>query len=51
MNPTIESAPVLEARGLVKRYGALTALDRVDLTVRAGEAVAIMGASGSGKTT
>lgn len=51
MNPTIDSAPVLEARGLVKRYGPLTALDRVDLTVRAGEAVAIMGASGSGKTT
>ncbi|MFB8892097.1 ABC transporter ATP-binding protein [Microbacterium plantarum] len=51
MNPTIDSAPVLEAHGLVKRYGALTALDRVDLTVRAGEAVAIMGASGSGKTT
>jgi putative ABC transport system ATP-binding protein len=48
---TTDPAPVLEARGLVKRYGSLTALDRVDLTVRAGEAVAIMGASGSGKTT
>lgn len=48
---TTDTAPVLEARGLVKRYGSLTALDRVDLTVRAGEAVAIMGASGSGKTT
>lgn len=51
MTTPLSSAPVLEARGLVKRYGSLTALDRVDLTVRAGEAVAIMGASGSGKTT
>ncbi|SDQ30799.1 ABC transporter ATP-binding protein [Microbacterium sp. cf332] len=51
MNTAIDSTPVLEARGLVKRYGPLTALDQVDLSVHAGEAVAIMGASGSGKTT
>ncbi|MEH3089999.1 MAG: ABC transporter ATP-binding protein [Microbacterium arborescens] len=51
MNTATDTLPVLEARGLVKRYGSLTALDRVDLSVRAGEAVAIMGASGSGKTT
>ena len=51
MDTVTDSLPVLEARGLVKRYGALTALDRVDLSVHAGEAVAIMGASGSGKTT
>ncbi|MDD7961315.1 ABC transporter ATP-binding protein [Microbacterium thalli] len=51
MTTPLSSAPVLEAHGLVKRYGSLTALDRVDLTVAAGEAVAITGASGSGKTT
>jgi len=42
---------VLEAQGLVKRYGDAVALDGVDLTVRVGESLAIMGASGSGKTT
>lgn len=51
MNVTAPALPVLVARGLVKRYGPVTALGGVDLTVRAGEAVAIMGASGSGKTT
>lgn len=51
MDTVITPTSVLEARGLVKRYGPLTALDGVDLTVRTGEAVAIMGASGSGKTT
>jgi signal transduction histidine kinase/ABC-type multidrug transport system ATPase subunit/GAF domain-containing protein len=36
---------------LTVRYGALTALDGVDLTVRAGEVVAIAGENGAGKTT
>ena len=44
-------APVLAARGLMKSYGPTRALDGVDLTVHAGESVAIMGPSGSGKTT
>lgn len=44
-------APILAARGLRKSYGTTHALDGVDLTVAAGESVAIMGPSGSGKTT
>ncbi len=46
-----DDAPVLDARGICKRFGALTVLDGVDLTVPAGEAVGIVGPNGAGKTT
>ncbi len=42
---------LLEADGLTARYGQITALDAVTLEVRAGEAVALVGANGAGKTT
>ncbi|HEY4351484.1 MAG TPA: amino acid ABC transporter permease/ATP-binding protein [Paraburkholderia sp.] len=37
--------------GLNKRYGKQTVLDRFDLTVQAGEVIALLGPSGSGKST
>lgn len=47
--------PIIEVRNVCKRVadaaGELTILDGIDLTVRAGESVAIVGASGSGKST
>ncbi|WP_037912769.1 ABC transporter ATP-binding protein [Actinacidiphila yeochonensis] len=43
--------PLLTATGLRKSYGRTPALDGADLTVRAGEVVAVMGPSGSGKST
>ena len=43
-------APV-ELRGLVKRYGDLTAVDNVDLTVEAGDVYGYLGPNGAGKTT
>ena len=45
------SDPVVEIRGVSKRYGALTALDRVDLEIRRGEIFALLGPNGAGKTT
>ena len=41
----------LDALGITVRYGAFTALDAVDLSVRAGEVLALLGPSGCGKTT
>ena len=43
--------PVIQTVHLYKRFGAVTALDDVNITVARGEFVAIMGSSGSGKTT
>lgn len=43
--------PALALRGLVKRFGALAAVDGVDLTVAPGEFVTLLGPSGCGKTT
>src|SRR5882757_6615676 len=42
---------VIEVRGMTKRFGELTAVDHVDLTVRAGEIYGFLGPNGSGKTT
>jgi len=42
---------VLELKNLTKTYGGFTAVDNIDLTVRDGEIVALLGESGCGKTT
>jgi len=42
---------VLVCQGVTKRFGALKAVDRVDLTVRRGELHSIIGPNGAGKTT
>ncbi len=42
---------LLDARGVVKRFGGLTAVDRVDISVGSAEMVGLIGPNGSGKTT
>ncbi|UNX53685.1 ABC transporter ATP-binding protein [Georgenia sp. TF02-10] len=49
--PTPADPPVLAARDLVVQHGPVTALRRVNLTVRAGEVVAVMGRNGAGKSS
>jgi len=45
------TAPVLEARGLVKLFGRVIALDSVDLDLYPGEILAVIGDNGAGKST
>ncbi len=47
----MSDAPPVEARGLVKRYGEIMAVDHVDLEVARGDVFGYLGPNGAGKTT
>src|SRR3984893_15012011 len=49
MNATLK--PVLEARGVIKRYVSVTALDGVDFELLPGEIMAVIGDNGAGKSS
>ncbi|HWA17013.1 MAG TPA: ABC transporter ATP-binding protein [Gemmatimonadales bacterium] len=44
-------APLVEARGLSRRYGAVRALDGIDLLLQRGEVLLLLGPNGAGKST
>src|SRR3954463_16187316 len=48
---TTHNATIFQARGLVKRYGSVTALDGTDFDLRAGEILAVIGDNGAGKSS
>ncbi|MGC1213513.1 MAG: ABC transporter ATP-binding protein [Micromonospora sp.] len=45
------SQPLIQARGLVKRFGDFTAVDGIDVEVRPGEAFGFLGPNGAGKSS
>ena len=48
---TAANEPVLSLRGISKHFGAVSALTNIDLDVRSGEVVALVGDNGAGKST
>lgn len=52
-NPTVggPGKVLLDLKGITMRFGGLTAVDNLDLTVREGEIVSLIGPNGAGKTT
>ncbi|MFM2281702.1 MAG: hypothetical protein RLZZ444_3933 [Pseudomonadota bacterium] len=51
MTESKQLPPVLEARGLTKRFGAVTVVSDVSLSLAPGEALGVLGPNGAGKTT
>lgn len=50
-NQTAASTLALQARGLVKRYGSVTAINGADFDLRPGEVLAVIGDNGAGKSS
>ena len=51
MHSDLPSSPAVAVRGLVKRFGGVTAVDGLDLELPRGQILALLGPNGAGKTT
>ncbi len=51
MNTNDQTAIIMQGKGLVKRYGQVTALEGTDFELRAGEILAVIGDNGAGKSS
>lgn len=49
--PSAEAKPILETKSLTRRFGALTAVDGLGISVQPGEIFGLVGPNGAGKTT
>ncbi len=49
--PDLDAQPLVELRGISKRFGGVVACREIDLQVRAGEVLALLGENGAGKST
>ena len=47
----LDASPILDAKGVSKRFGAVVALRDASLQIKRGQIVALMGANGAGKST
>jgi len=48
---SVSGGPVAQLRGITKKFGAVTALNSIDIEVRRGELLAVLGPNGAGKST